>query len=108
MSWFLARQGIDTGPILLQAQRNRFGTRTRRLALLHRLFPLGIETMVEAIELIMAGGCSSDRAGRKLATTNRRAATSTPKSISRGARAKSSTWCADANPQAGRVCASEW
>ncbi len=97
VTWFWPDKGIDTGPILLQRSEPIRDEDTVGSLYFNRLFPLGIETMVEAIELIKAR-TARQRPRRTKASrlTNRPAATSTPESISRGARAKSSTWCADA------------
>ena len=55
VTWFWPDKGIDTGPILLQRSEPIRDEDTVGSLYFNRLFPLGIETMVEAIELIKAG-----------------------------------------------------
>ncbi len=55
VTWFWPDKGLDTGPILLQRAEPVRDEDTVGLLYFNRLFPLGIETMVEAIELIKAG-----------------------------------------------------
>ncbi len=55
VSWFWPDRGIDTGPILVQ-RRVPIGPDDSTGSLyFNRIFPLGIETLVEAVELIKAG-----------------------------------------------------
>jgi methionyl-tRNA formyltransferase len=54
VTWFWPDKGIDTGPILLQRSEPIRDEDTVGSLYFNRLFPLGIETMVEAIELIKA------------------------------------------------------
>ena len=58
VTWFWPDKGIDTGPILLQrSEPIRDEDTVGFLLYFNRLFPLGIETMGEAIpDLIKAGG----------------------------------------------------
>lgn len=59
VTWFWPDHGIDTGPILLQRSEPIRDEDTVGSLYFNRLFPLGIETMVEAIELIKAGRAPS-------------------------------------------------
>jgi methionyl-tRNA formyltransferase len=59
VTWFWPDKGIDTGPILLQRSEPIRDEDTVGSLYFNRLFPLGIETMVEAIELIKAGNAPS-------------------------------------------------
>ena len=55
ITWFWPDKGIDTGPILLQ-RRVPIGAEDSTGSLYFKqIFPLGIESMTEAIELIKAG-----------------------------------------------------
>ena len=56
VTWFWPDKGIDTGPILLQRSEPIRDEDTVGSLYFNRLFPLGIETMGEAIDLIKAGG----------------------------------------------------
>src|ERR1700693_39693 len=56
VTWFWPDKGIDTGPILLQRSEPISDEDTVGSLYFNRLFPLGIETMGEAIDLIKAGG----------------------------------------------------
>jgi methionyl-tRNA formyltransferase len=68
VSWFWPDKGIDTGPILLQRSEPIRDEDTVGSLYFNRLFPLGIETMVEAIELIKAGGAPAIAQDESLAT----------------------------------------
>jgi methionyl-tRNA formyltransferase len=59
VTWFWPDKDIDTGPILLQRSEPIRDEDTVGSLYFNRLFPLGIETMVEAIELIKAGSAPS-------------------------------------------------
>ena len=55
VTWFWPDKGIDTGPILIQRAEPVRDEDTVGSLYFNRLFPLGIETMAEAIDLIKAG-----------------------------------------------------
>jgi methionyl-tRNA formyltransferase len=55
VSWFWPDAGIDTGPILIQKRVPINDSDTTGSIYFNKLFPLGIETMIEAIDLIAAG-----------------------------------------------------
>ena len=55
VSWFWPDAGIDTGPILIQKRVPITESDTTGSIYFNKLFPLGIETMIEAVDLIEAG-----------------------------------------------------
>jgi methionyl-tRNA formyltransferase len=55
VSWFWPDKGLDTGPILLQRKIPVDPNDTVGSIYFNRLFPLGINSMIEAIELIKNG-----------------------------------------------------
>lgn len=55
VSWFWPDKGLDTGPILLQKKIAVEPNDTVGSIYFNRLFPLGIDSMIEAIELIENG-----------------------------------------------------
>ena len=55
VSWFWPDAGIDTGPILIQKRVPITDGDTTGSIYFNKLFPLGIETMIEAVDLIGAG-----------------------------------------------------
>jgi methionyl-tRNA formyltransferase len=55
ITWFWPDQGIDTGPILLQRRVAVGADDTTGSLYFNKLFPLGIETLIESIDLIKAG-----------------------------------------------------
>lgn len=55
VTWFWPDKGLDTGPILLQKKIPVEPNDTVGSIYFNRLFPLGIESMIEAIELIKSG-----------------------------------------------------
>lgn len=55
VSWFWPDKGLDTGPVLLQKKIPVEPNDTVGSIYFNRLFPLGIESMLEAIELIKNG-----------------------------------------------------
>jgi methionyl-tRNA formyltransferase len=59
VTWFWPDQGIDTGPILIQKRIEVQPNDTVGSIYFNRLFPLGIETLVEAVDLIAAGRAPS-------------------------------------------------
>jgi methionyl-tRNA formyltransferase len=68
VTWFWPDKGIDTGPILLQRSEPIRDEDTVGSLYFNRLFPLGIETMTEAIELIKAGRAPAIAQDESLAT----------------------------------------
>jgi methionyl-tRNA formyltransferase len=56
VTWFWPDKGLDTGPILLQKKIPVEPNDTVGSIYFNRLFPLGIDSMIEAIELIENGG----------------------------------------------------
>jgi methionyl-tRNA formyltransferase len=55
VSWFWPDKGLDTGPIVIQKKIPVEPNDTVGSIYFNRLFPLGIESMIEAIELIQNG-----------------------------------------------------
>lgn len=55
ITWFWPDRGIDTGPILLQREVPIAENDTAGSLYFNRLFPLGIETVIEAVDLIREG-----------------------------------------------------
>ena len=55
VTWFWPDAGIDTGPILIQKRVPITESDTTGSIYFNKLFPLGIETLVEAVDLIGAG-----------------------------------------------------
>jgi methionyl-tRNA formyltransferase len=55
VTWFWPDKGIDTGPILIQKRVPIAESDTVGSLYFNTLFPLGISTMIEAVELIAAG-----------------------------------------------------
>jgi methionyl-tRNA formyltransferase len=55
VSWFWPDQGLDTGPILLQKKMPVAPDDTVGSIYFNRLFPLGINSMIEALDLIQNG-----------------------------------------------------
>jgi methionyl-tRNA formyltransferase len=55
VTWFWPDKGLDTGPILLQKKIPVEPNDTVGSIYFSRLFPLGIDSMIEAIELIKSG-----------------------------------------------------
>lgn len=55
VSWFWPDKGLDTGPLLLQKKIPVEPNDTVGTIYFNRLFPLGIESMIEAIQLIKSG-----------------------------------------------------
>jgi len=55
ITWFWPDQGIDTGPILIQKKVALGADETTGSIYFNTLFPLGIETMIEAVDLIGSG-----------------------------------------------------
>jgi methionyl-tRNA formyltransferase len=55
VTWFWPDQGIDTGPILIQKRVPIGENDTVGSLYFNRLFPLGVESLFEALDLIKAG-----------------------------------------------------
>ncbi len=55
VTWFWPDKGLDTGPILLQKKIPVEANDTVGSIYFSRLFPLGIDSMIEAIELVKSG-----------------------------------------------------
>ena len=55
VTWFWPDKGIDTGPLLIQKRVPIAETDTVGSIYFNTLFPLGISTMIEAVDLIAAG-----------------------------------------------------
>jgi methionyl-tRNA formyltransferase len=68
VTWFWPDKGIDTGPILLQRAEPVRDEDTVGSLYFNRLFPLGIETMGEALDLIKAGDAPATAQDERLAT----------------------------------------
>ena len=56
VTWFWPDKGLDTGPILLQRKIEVAPNDTVGSIYFNRLFPLGIQSMIEAIEMIESSG----------------------------------------------------
>jgi methionyl-tRNA formyltransferase len=68
VTWFWPDKGIDTGPILIQRRVPIEESDTTGALYFNRLFPLGIETMIEAVDLISAGKAPATTQDERLAT----------------------------------------
>ena len=68
VTWFWPDKGIDTGPILIQRRVPVAEGDTTGSLYFNRLFPLGIETMIEAVDLIRAGKAPATTQDEGLAT----------------------------------------
>ncbi len=68
VTWFWPDQGIDTGPILIQKRQAIDENDTLGSLYFGRLFPLGIESMFEALDLIKAGKAPRIAQNESLAT----------------------------------------
>ncbi|MGC1678382.1 MAG: methionyl-tRNA formyltransferase [Candidatus Binataceae bacterium] len=55
VTWFWPDKGIDTGPILIQKRVPIADTDTTGSIYFNTLFPIGIDSMIEAIDLIKGG-----------------------------------------------------
>jgi methionyl-tRNA formyltransferase len=55
VTWFWPDQGIDTGPILVQKRVRITDSDTVGSIYFNTLFPMGIDAMIEAVDLIRAG-----------------------------------------------------
>jgi methionyl-tRNA formyltransferase len=68
VTWFWPDEGIDTGPILIQRRVPIGPDDSTGSIYFNRLFPLGIETLVEAVDLVAAGNAPSIAQDESLAT----------------------------------------
>jgi methionyl-tRNA formyltransferase len=68
VTWFWPDRGIDTGPILIQRRVPIGPADTTGSLYFNALFPLGIETMMEAVDQIAAGSAQSIEQDESLAT----------------------------------------
>jgi methionyl-tRNA formyltransferase len=68
VTWFWPDRGIDTGPILIQRRVPIGPADTTGSLYFNALFPLGIETMLEAVDRIAAGDAPSTPQNESLAT----------------------------------------
>ncbi len=68
VTWFWPDRGIDTGPVLIQRRAPIGPADTTGSIYFNTLFPLGIATMVEAIDLIRAGTAPAIAQDERLAT----------------------------------------
>lgn len=68
VTWFWPDRGIDTGPILIQRSIPIGPADTTGSLYFNSLFPLGIETMLQAVDLIAAGKAPAIAQDEALAT----------------------------------------
>jgi len=68
VTWFWPDRGIDTGPILIQRRVPIGASDTTGLLYFNTLFPLGIETMIEAVDQISKGSASATAQDESIAT----------------------------------------
>ncbi len=68
VTWFWPDQGIDTGPILIQKRVPIAENDTLGSLYFNTLFPLGVESLFEALELIKAGNAPAIVQDESLAT----------------------------------------
>jgi methionyl-tRNA formyltransferase len=68
ITWFWPDQGIDTGPILIQKRVPIGDNDTLGSLYFGRLFPLGVESLFEALELIKSGKAPAIPQDESLAT----------------------------------------
>lgn len=68
VTWFWPDRGIDTGPILIQRRVPIGAAETTGSLYFNSLFPLGIETMLQAVDLIAAGNAPATPQDEALAT----------------------------------------
>ncbi len=68
VTWFWPDKGIDTGPILVQKRVPIGEEDTVGSLYFSRLFPLGIDSMIEAVELIKRGAAPAIQQDERLAT----------------------------------------
>ncbi|MHB8380783.1 MAG: methionyl-tRNA formyltransferase [Candidatus Binataceae bacterium] len=68
VTWFWPDKGIDTGPILTQKRAPISGADTTGSIYFNTLFPMGIDAMIEAIDLIKTGRAPRIEQDESLAT----------------------------------------
>jgi methionyl-tRNA formyltransferase len=68
VTWFWPDKGIDTGPILIQKRVPISDTDTTGSIYFNTLFPMGIDAMIEAIDLIKSGKAPRIEQDESLAT----------------------------------------
>jgi methionyl-tRNA formyltransferase len=68
VTWFWPDRGIDTGPILIQRRVPIGAADTTGSLYFNALFPLGIETMIEAVDQIAQGGAPATKQDESRAT----------------------------------------
>jgi len=68
VTWFWPDRGIDTGPILIQRRVPIGASDTTGSLYFNTLFPLGIETMIEAVDQISKGSASATAQDESIAT----------------------------------------
>lgn len=68
VTWFWPDKGIDTGPILIQKRVPIAETDTTGSIYFNTLFPMGIDAMIEAIDLIKSGNAPRIEQDEGLAT----------------------------------------
>jgi methionyl-tRNA formyltransferase len=68
VTWFWPDRGIDTGPILIQRRVPIGAADTTGSLYFNSLFPLGIETMIEAVDQIAKGSAPATPQDESLAT----------------------------------------
>jgi methionyl-tRNA formyltransferase len=68
VTWFWPDRGIDTGPILIQRRVPIGAADTTGSLYFNSLFPLGIESMIEAVDQIAAGTAPATPQDESLAT----------------------------------------
>ena len=68
VTWFWPDRGIDTGPILIQRRVPIGASDTTGSLYFNTLFPLGIETMIEAVDQIAKGSASATAQDESIAT----------------------------------------
>jgi len=68
VTWFWPDAGIDTGPILIQKSVPIADSDTTGSIYFNKLFPMGIETMIEAVDLIKSGKAPAIVQDESLAT----------------------------------------
>jgi len=68
VTWFWPDKGIDTGPILIQKRVPIADTDTTGSIYFNTLFPMGIDAMIESIDLIKSGSAPRIQQEENLAT----------------------------------------
>ena len=68
IAWFWPDKGIDTGPLLIQKRVPITDADTTGSIYFNKLFPMGIDAMIEAIDLIKAGKAPAIVQDESLAT----------------------------------------